>query len=186
MARLFTYGKLNRFATIPGQNHLPGTYFTAYGIQKGAGAFNNTSDNIEPGEIVEIVNSTTKGYSVKRATSSLTAVKAAIVVRDIMGVNIIDEGLFEEYAPGKPMTVVPATAESGWTITVPIVAGQTPALGGKVYVGLGTNGSIAGAIYAEEQGTDGVDSIELTDWTFASTSFTPTGSDSIAAVIQKD
>lgn len=185
MARLFTYGRLNKYATKPGTNHLPGTYFTAYGIQKGAAAVNISGETTEPGEIVEIVKSTEKSYIVKRATSSLTAAKAAIVLRDVMGVNIIQAGVFEEYAAGKIMTVVPASVSDGWSVSVPIVAGQTPAVGGKVYVGLGTNGTVLGGIYAAAQGSSGVDSIELTNWTFGSTKFTPTKSASIAAVIQK-
>lgn len=185
MARLFTYGKLKRVATQPGTNHLPGTYYTAYGVQYGAGAYNNTSNNIEPGEVVEIDQSTDKGYDVKRATSSLTAATAAIVLRDIMGVRAIEEGVFEDYVQGTAFTVVPASAPQGWSIVVPVVDDETPAVGGTVYVGLGTNDSVAGAIYASEQGVDGVDSIELTGWTFATTKFLPTGSTSYAVTIQK-
>lgn len=185
MARLFTYGKLKRVATQPGTNHLPGTYFTAYGVQYGAGAFNTTANNIEPGEVVEIVKSTDKGYSVKRATASLTAATAAIVVRDIMGVRAIEDGLFEEYLPGVPMTVVPASAPHGWAVSVSVVDDETPAAGGQVYIGLGTNDTILGGVYASAQGVDGVDSIELTDWTFAGAKFAPTDSSSYAVVIQK-
>lgn len=185
MARLFTYGKLKRVATQPGTNHLPGTYFTAYGVQYGAGAFNNTTDNIEPGEVVEIVKTSDKGYSVKRATADITAETAAIVLRDIMGVRAIEEGVFEEYVPGQPMTVVPATTPHGWAVSVSVVDGQTPAAGGTVYVGLGTGGTVLGGIYAAEQGAGGVDTVELTNWTFAGEKYAPTNSDSYAAVIQR-
>jgi len=185
MARLFTYGKLNKVATKPGQNHLPGTYYTAYGVQYGAGAFNNTSNDMEPGEIVEIDSTSDKGYSVKRATSSLTANTAAIVLRDIMGVRAIEDGVFENYEPGVPMTVVPATAPHGWSIVVPLVAAEDPSVGDAVYVGLGTNDTVLGGVYASAQGDGGADSIKLTDWTFASESFTPTDDDSLAVVIQK-
>lgn len=184
MARLFTYGKLKRVATLPGKNHLPGTYYTAYGIQYGAGAFNNTANDMEPGEIVEIDATSDKGYSVKRATSSLTADTAAIVIRDIMGVRAIEEGIFKDYKPGVPMTVVPASAPHGWAISVPLASGE-PSVGDAVYVGLGTGATTVGAIYATAQGDAGVDSIELTDWTFASTRFQPTDDDSYAVIIQK-
>lgn len=183
-ARLFTYGRINKYATVPGANHLPGNYYTAYGIQYGAGAVNLSSETTEPGEVVEIVKSTDKGYIVKRATSSLTAATAAIVLRDVMGVNTIQAGVFEEYAAGKIMTVVPASAPQGWSIVVPVVAGQTPAVGGTVYIGLGSGTSVLGAVYAAAQG-GGSDTVVLTDWTFATTSFTPTTDASIAAVIQK-
>lgn len=185
MARLFTYGRLNKVATIPGENHLPGTYFNAYGLQYGAGAFNVTSDSIEPGEIVEISTSTNKGYSVKRATASLTAATAAIVLRDVMGVNTIQDGVFEEYAPGKPLSIVPASAPQGWSISVPVVDGETPVVGNTVYVGLGTNGTVLGGVYASAQGTGGEDTIELTGWTFQTTKYQPTTSSSYAVVIGK-
>lgn len=185
MARLFTYGRLNKVATIPGKNHLPGTYFTAYGIQYGAGAFNVTANSMEPGEVVEIVGSTNKGYNVKRATASITAATAAILLRDVMGVRTIKEGVFEEYVPGTPMTCVPVSAPAGWSIVVPLVAGEVPVVGNPVFVGLGTNGTVLGGVYDAAQGAAGVDSIELTGWTFQSVSFTPTVGTSIAAVIAK-
>jgi len=183
-SRLFTYGRLNRTATKPGQNHLPGTYFTAYGIQYGAGAFNATTNDMEPGEPVEIVKSTAKGYSVKRATASITLATTAFVLRDVMGVRAIEEGVFEAYAPGQPMTVVPASAPAGWSFVVPLVAAEAPAVGGAVYIGLGTNSSVLGGVYAA-QPNSGTDTITLTGFTFASTSFVPTSDASIAAVIQK-
>lgn len=185
MARLFTYGNLKRVATQPGTNHLPGTYFTAYGVQYGAGAFNNTTDSMEPGEVVEIVKSSEKGYSVKRATASITADTAAIVLRDIMGVRAIEEGIFEEYVPSVSMTVVPASAPHGWGIAVPVISTATPAAGGQVYIGLGTGTTTLGGVYAAEQGVDGVDSIVLTGWKFAGAKYQPTTDASYAAIIQK-
>lgn len=185
-ARLFTYGKLKRTATKPGTNHLPGTYFTAYGVQYGAAAFNNTANNTEPGEVVEITASGDKGYTVKRATANLTVNTAAIVLRDVVGVRTIQAGVLEEYVANKvPITIVPATAAAGWSIVVPIVATETPAVGGAVYVGI--NGAAKlGAIYANAQGTNGANSIALTGWKFASTRFNPTtNTTSNCAVIQK-
>jgi hypothetical protein len=185
MGRLFTYGRLNKVATIPGANHLPGTYFNAYGIQYGAGAFNVSANSMEPGEIVEIEGSTDKGYKVKRATASITAATSAILLRDVMGVRSIQEGVFEEYIPGTPMTCVPASAPQGWSIVVPVVAGEVPVVGNTVYVGLGTNGTVLGGVYDSAQGSGGADSIALTGWTFQSLKFTPTSGASIAAVIGK-
>ena len=181
-ARLFTYGKLKRVATQPGTNHLPGTYFTAYGVQYGAAAFNNTANNTEPGEVVEITSSNDKGYTVKRATSSLTSNTAAIVLRDVMGVRTIQKGVLEEFVPNVPITVVPATAPQGWTIVVPITVNETAAAGGNVYVGLGTNNTVLGGIYANAQGS-GNDSVQLTGWKFQGTKFAPTDNASSYAVV---
>jgi len=184
-SRLFTYGKLKRIATQPGTNHLPGTFYSAYGIQYGASAFNNTANNTEPGEIVEIAASTDKGYAVKRATANITVNTAAIVVRDIMGVRSIANGVLEEFVPGVPLTVIPATAPNGWSIVVPIVANETAAAGGAVYIGLGTNNTVLGGVYANAQGS-GADTANMTGWTFGGAKFAPTtNASSYAVVIQK-
>jgi len=183
--RLFTYGKLKRTCTIPGANHLPGTYFTAYGVQYGAAAFNNTTNNMECGEPVEIVSSTDKGYNVKRATSSITEATGGIILRDVMGVRAIEAGVFKEYIPGQPMSFVPFSAPVGWSVVVPVVAAQTPAVGGVVYIGLGTGSSVLGGVYAAAQGSQGADSLALTNWKFASTSYVPTSDASICAVITR-
>jgi hypothetical protein len=184
MARLFTYGKLNRTATIPGNNFLPGTYFTAYGIQYGAGAFNTTTLSMEPGEVVEIVSASDKGYSVKRATSSITEATAGVVLRDVMGVRTIEAGVFEEYIPGVPMSFIPFSAPVGWSVSVPVVAGQTPAVGGTIYIGKGSGSSILGGVYAAAQG-GGSDTVALTNWKFASVKYTPTSDASLAAIITR-
>jgi len=184
MARLFTYGKLNRTCTIPGNNALPGTYVVAYGIQYGAGAFNTTTLSMEPGEFVEIVTSTDKGYSVKRATASITEATAGIILRDVMGVRAIQEGLFEEYLPGVPMSFVPLSAPVGWSIVVPVVAGQSPAVGGVVYIGKGSGSSVLGGVYAAAQG-GGSDTVALTNWKFSSVKYTPTSDASICAVVTR-
>ncbi len=184
-ARLFTYGRLKRVATLPGVNYLPGTYYSAYGIQYGAAAFNNTANNTEPGEIVEIAASTTKGYSVKRATNAMTANTAAIVVRDVIGVRSIAKGVLEEYTNQVPITIIPATAPHGWSVVVPVVANETPAAGGTVYVGI-NGAATVGAIYANAQGTNGANSIALTGWTFEGAKFAPTeNASSYVAVIKK-
>lgn len=181
--RLFTYGKINRYATIPGSNHLPGTYWNAYGVQYGASAFNATANNMEPGEPVEIVLSSDKGYSVKRLTTSATASSIGILVRDVLGVRTQEAGVFKEYVPGMPMTIVPASAPQGWSIVVPLASSQTPAVGGQVYVGTAsTANTTAGAIYTTNVNSE---CVTLTGWTFGSLKFTPTSDASLAVVIQK-
>ena len=185
MARLYTYGKLNRIINKPGQNALPGTYTSAQGVQFAQGAFKTTADAIEFGEVVELVSENAKGLGIKRATASLTANTAVIVVRDLVGVRTIQAGIAETVGDGVPFSAIKANSAHAWDIVVPVVAGETPAVGGAVYVGLGTNGTVLGGIYDSAQGAGGVDSIALTGWTFKSTTFTPTSSASICAVIGK-
>lgn len=185
MARLYTYGSLNRINNVPGKNALPGTYTSAQGIQFAQGAMKTTSDAIEFGEVVELVSENAKGLGVKRATSSITADTAVIVVRDLVGVRTIQAGVAETVGDGVPFSVVKANSAHNWDIVVPLVAGVTPAVGGAVYVGKGSNGTVLGGIYATAQGSGGADSIALTGWTFKSLKFTPTSSAGICAVIGK-
>jgi len=184
MARLFTYGKLNRHATIAGGNHLPGTYYGVWGIQYAAGAYNTTPDNaIEFGEVVEIVQSNDKAYGVKRATSALTLATAAITLRDIVGVQTQTIGTVEGPGTSKAFSVIPASAPTGWSVVVVLAASQTPAVAGLVYVGTATSvATVAGAIYTTDVGTE---CVALTGWTFGGTKFTPTNGVGICAVITK-
>lgn len=185
MARLYTYGILNRIASIPGINALPGTYVNAHGIQYGEGAFDaDATNDMEFGEPVEIASTNQKGVGVKRATSSLTAATLAFVIRDVVGVASVDQGNVEGPRAGVPMTIVKASTPNTWAFVVPLVAGITPAIGGKVYIGLGTNSTVLGGVYAAAQGSGGVDSIDSGLY-FQSLKFTPTSSTGICAWIGK-
>ena len=185
MARLYTYGILNRVANVPGIHALPGTYVTAQGVQYGQGAFDaDATNDMEFGEPVEITVENAKGIGVKRATSSLTAATLAFVVRDVVGVRTIQKGVAEKPSPDQPFTIVKASTPNTWDFVVPLVAGVTPAVGGAVYIGLGTNGTVLGGVYATAQGAGGVDSID-SGLKFKSLSYKPTSSAGICAWIGK-
>lgn len=185
MARLYTYGILNRVANVPGVHALPGTYVTAQGVQYGEGAFDaDATNDLDFGEPVEITAQTAKGIGVKRATSSLTAATLAFVIRDIVGVRTIQAGIAEKPSNDQGFTVVKASNPNSWDFVVPLVAGVTPAVGGTVYIGLGTNGTVLGGVYATAQGAGGADSID-SGLIFKSLKFTPTSSTGICAWIGK-
>lgn len=184
MARLYTYGRLNQKATLTGLA-LPGTYTIAHGVQYGEGALNVDASNvIEFGEPVEIVASSDKGTSVKRVTSSITAATLGFVIRDIVGVRVIQAGVAEGPNKQVPATIVKASAPSGWAVAVPLAASQTVALGGKAYIGKGSGSSVAGAVYATAQGSGGTDSID-SGWVFTSLKYKPTASSGEVAWITK-
>lgn len=185
MGRLYTYGILNRVINKPGVHALPGTYVAAHGVQYGQGAFDaDATNDVEFGEPVEITVENQKGIGVKRATSSLTAATLAFVIRDVVGVRSMDTKIAEKPSANLPFTVVKASAGAGWDFVVPLVAGVTPAVGGTVYIGLGTNGTVLGGVYATAQGSSGVDSID-SGLKFKSLKFTPTSSTGICAWIGK-
>lgn len=184
MARLYTYGRLNQKATLPGLA-LPGQYVIAHGVQYGEGAFDaDATNDVEFGEPVEITVSNERATGIKRVTSNITSATLAFVLRDIVGVRTIQAGVAE--APNKlvPASVVKASAPSGWAIAVPLAASQIPAVGGTVYIGKGTNSTVAGAVYATAQGNGGADSID-SGWKFASLKYKPTSSSGEVAWITK-
>lgn len=185
MGRLYTYGILNRVANKPGVHALPGTYVAAHGVQYGQGAFDaDATNNIEFGEPVEITVENQKGIGVKRATSSLTAATLAFVIRDVVSVRSMDDKIAEKPSPDQPFTVVKASSPTGWDFAVALAASQTPAAGGKVYIGLGTGSTVVGAVYATAQGAGGADSID-SGLIFKSTKFKPTSSTGEVAWIGK-
>lgn len=185
MGRLYTYGILNRVINKPGVHALPGTYVTAQGVQYGESAFDaDATNDIEFGEPVEIASQTAKGIGVKRATEALTAATLAFVIRDVVGVRSIQAGIAEKPSADQPFTVVKASNPNSWDFVVPLVAGVTPTVGGAVYIGLGTNGTVLGGVYATAQGSSGVDSID-SGLVFKSLKFTPTSSTGICAWIGK-
>lgn len=185
MGRLYTYGILNRVANVPGVHALPGTYVTAQGVQYGQGAFDADSTNdLEFGEPVEITAENAKGIGVKRVTSSITSSTLAFVIRDIVGVRTIASGVAEKPSNDQNMSVVKASTPNTWDFVVPLAASQTPSVGGTVYIGKGTNGTVAGAVYASAQGSGGADSID-SGLKFKSVKFSPTSSAGICAWIGK-
>ncbi len=185
MARLFTYGKLKRAATIPGL-HLPGTYTSAQGVQFGTSAIVDEAVDVEFGEVVAITGETDKGLKVKRATSTLLAslATAGVVVKDVIGQREIKAGFVNGAKAGAvvPITVVPLSAPKGWEIVIPV--GEAVAAGDPVFIGNGSKTSAkAGAGYKEQKDTTGC--LELTGYVYATASYKPTTSDSLCAVIKK-
>lgn len=184
MARLFTYGRLNQKATLPGLA-LPGQYVIAHGVQYGEGAIDvDATNDVEFGEPVEITASGDKGTGIKRVTSSIASTTLAFVLRDIVGVRTIQAGTVEAPHKSIPISVVKASAPSGWAIAVPLAGSQTPAVGGSVYIGKGSGSTVAGAVYATAQGSGGADSID-SGWKFASLKYKPTAGAGECAWITK-
>jgi len=184
MARLFTYGRLNQKATLPGLA-LPGSYTIAHGVQYGEAAFDaDATNDVEFGEPVEITVSNDKGTGIKRVTSSITAATLAFVLRGVVGIRSIQAGTVEAPHKTLPVTVVKAAAPSGWAIAVPLAASQTPAAGGAVYIGKGSNGTVLGGVYATAQGSGGADSID-SGWKFVGAKYKPTAGAGECAWITK-
>lgn len=172
MARLFTYGRLNDINTIPNKNALPGTLVGAWGANLVSPAYKG-ADTVEFGEIVAIDQvENAKGYKVSRLVTGTTAGKLGIIVRDVVGANFVGAGIVEAPKDTVPLSVIPLVGNVYFPVVGILASSQTPAVGGKVYVGKGTGSAVAGAIYTSAQG-GGSDSLD-TGWVFASLKFKPT------------
>lgn len=172
----FVYGALPR--TIKAKGYLPGHITSAFGPRYvAAGILKAGESPVEFGEFVELESNTSKSYIVKVVDTATTASQLGIIVRDVVGSSLLtnDEGDNNIVAfPKKnvPLSVFAQTSGNKGKIVAILAPSQTPAVGGVVYVGKGTNNTVAGALYTAEQGS-GADSI-ATDWKFASVKFQPT------------
>lgn len=173
----FVYGALPR--TIKAKGYLPGHITSAFGPRYvAAGILKTGTDAVEFGEFVELESNTSKSYIVKTVVAGTTADKLGVVVRDVVGHALLttDEGDNNIVAfPKKnvPLSIFAQTAGNKGKIVGILAPSQTPVVGNQVFVGKGTGGTVAGAIYTSAQGSEGVNSI-ATDWKFASLKFQPT------------
>lgn len=170
----FVYGSLPRVLKTKG--YLPGHITSAFGPRYvAAGILKTGTDAVEFGEFVELESNTAKSYIVKVVDDGTTAAQLGVVVRDVVGNSLLtsDEGDNNIIAYPKknvPLSIfVPTTGNKGKIVAF-LGASQTPAVGGAVYVGDGTNSTVAGALYT----TTGDGKLAATGWKFASTKFTPT------------
>lgn len=173
----FVYGSLPR--TLKQKGYLPGHITSAFGPRYVApGILKTGTDAVEFGEFVELESNTSKSYIVKIVDSGTTAAQLGVVVRDVVGGALLttDEGDNNIIAYPKknvPLSIFAQTAGNKGKIVAILAPSQTPAVGGQVFVGKGTGGTVAGALYTAAQGSEGVNSI-ATDWQFASLKFVPT------------
>lgn len=170
----FVYGALPR--TIKAKGYLPGHITSAFGPRYvAAGILKTGTDAIEFGEFVELESNTSKSYIAKIVDDGTTAAQLGVVVRDVVGNSLLtnDEGDNNIVAYPKknvPLSIFVPTAGNKGKIVAILGASQTPAVGGDVYVGDGTNSTVAGALYT----TSGTGKLAATGWQFASVKFQPT------------
>ena len=167
----FAYGSLPR--QLRQKGYLPGHITKAFGPRYVAAGIAKDGVNLEFGEIVELESQNSKGYVVKATGAATTADKIAVVVRDVVGFDAVGGGIVHTPKDNVTLSLFVPTAGNKGRI-VAILGGGTPAVGGDVFLGLGTGATTAGVLYAAAQGAAGVDTVALTNWKFASTRFAPT------------
>jgi hypothetical protein len=167
----FVYGSLPR--QLKQKGYLPGHITKAFGPRYVAAGIAKDGVAVEFGEFVELESQNSKGYVVNVVDASTALGTEAVIVRDVVGFDATGGGIV--HAPKDNVTLslfVPTEGNKGKIVA--ILGGGTPAVGGAVFLGLGTGATTAGVLYAAAQGAGGVDTLALTTWKFASTRFAPT------------
>lgn len=181
MARIFTYGKLERIATKPGRL-LPGSYNAAIGVDYTQAAMIADGNDVEFGEVVKITSSNKKSLVISRADDNLALANAGIVVRDVVGQRTIEAGLVEGVKANSkvPVSVIPMDAPQGWEVC--IVVAEDVVAGTAVRVGGGEGTTVAGAGY---KATTTTNTKAMTGWTYLTGAYQPTSGAGKCAIIKK-
>lgn len=174
--RLYEYGKVKD--VIRQNEWLPGRFASAWGVNLNAPAVIAPTLSVEYGEILEIAQNgvSSNAYTLTRVDSGTTSFGVLLRTTD-GGINM-EDGFIERPRVNTPHSVYPCDAPNYFMVAVPLVDGQTPTVGGTVYVSYNTDEE--GAVR-----TDSTSATALTGWTFASTKFQPTKSDDYVVLIQK-
>ena len=179
----FVYGSLPRQLRLVG--YLPGQITSAFGPRYvAAGIVSEGSDQVEFGEIVEILDNTAKGYVVGEIDANTDTVNTvAVVVRDVVGRDATGGGITAIPKRNVPLSLFVASEHNlGKVVAFLGEANDVPGVGNAVYVGIGTNNTVQGAVYVNDSNDVG-----STPFVFASTKFAPTTNPNAYAVqIQVD
>jgi len=176
MATLSTYG--NPKTVIRQNEWLWGRFATAWGVNLNAPVVAGSVD-IEYGKILKITQSGLNSNAYVGALPTDTAsLSYGVVLRTTDGQISMEGGFLERPRTNTPVSIYPLATANNFVVAVPLMAGQTPTIGNAVYVS--HNAGSEGAVR-----TDDTNARAITGWTFASTAYTPTTSDSLAVLIQK-
>ena len=173
----FEYGSLPR--VIKPKGFLPGHITKYFGPKYIASGYwkSELEDPAEYGEFVEVGDDTEKAYLTEPVDNETTADQLAVVVRDVAGAPRLQTGIIEGPKREVPLSLFIGSGSQKGKVVVILGEQETePEVGATVFVGRGTGATVAGTVYTTEQGADGVDSIEATNWKFAGTKFAPTTS----------
>ncbi len=176
MATLSTYG--NPKTVIRQNEWLWGRFATAWGVPLNAPVVVGNVD-IEYGKILSLTQSglNSNAYVGALVTNADNLVYG-VVIRTTDGQISMEQGFTERPRTNTPVSVYPLASPNAFVVAVPLMAGQTPTVGGAVFVS--HNAGSQGAVR-----TNDTNARALTGWVFASTAYTPTTSDSLAVLIQR-
>lgn len=183
MADKFGLGKPS--AIVKSKGHFPGQQYGTLATRLVVPGVPVANFNYGFGEIVKIVDNHEGTYSFRALTTDDTAVSLAVVMRDIVGGTAYDENVISKAKPNVAVSLWLLSEEQYGAIAVPCASITSVTVGGSVFVGLGTNGTVAGAVYGAAQGAAGVDSVALTGYTFRELPYQPSDTNAYAVIIGK-
>lgn len=130
-----------------------------------------TNYTYEFGEIVEIVGNDRTNYIVKPITSAtLATAKLGVIMKTLTGDTTIHGGIVVNGLPNVTLEIYLLDENLGGIGVACKGLAADVEIGGAVFVGNGTNGTVAGAVYAEAVSNGTI----ATDLVFKSKANTPT------------
>lgn len=132
------------------------------------------------GEIVKIVANYEKAYSFRALTTADTAEALAVVFRDQVGGTVYNDEIISSAKRNVACSLWLLNEDQYGGVVVP--AGEAIADGGAIFVGLGTGGKVAGAVYAT---ADGAHTVALTGFVAVGNSYAPSTTSALAVKIAK-
>lgn len=188
MADKFGFG--NGSAIVKRLGHFPGQQYGALGGRLVVPAMNtnstyDTEHQYGFGQIVKVLDFKEGAYQFRPMITSDNATKLAVIMRDIVGGNLLQDGPIPYGKSNVPVSLWLLEEEQYGSIAVPCAAIASVAVGGTPYVGLGTNGTVSGSVYGAAQGVGGADSVALTGFEFKTLPYQPSDTAAYAVIIGK-
>ena len=189
MADKFGFGNVSPIVKSIG--HFPGQQYSVLGPRLVVPGLNTDSSYDTEyqygfGEIVKILNYKEGAYQFRPMITGDNATMLAVIMRDMVGgVSPLTEGPIPYGKSNVPVSLYLLSEEQHSAISVPCASITAIAVGGTPYVGLGTNGTVAGSVYGAAQGIAGADSVALTGFEFKTLPYKPSDTSAYAVIIGK-
>lgn len=180
MADKFGLGKPSTIVKALG--HFPGQIYSVLGPTLQVPGVPASAYAYGFGEIVKIVDNHEGAYSFRAVTTSDTAVALAVVKRDQVGGTDPEANVISKAKSHLGVSLFLLSEEQHASIAVPCGSATSVAVGSQVYVGLGTNGKVAGSTYGA---SDSTHTLTLTGYEFKTLPFKPSDTDALVVIIGK-
>lgn len=185
MADKFGFGAVSPILKSLG--HYPGQQYSALATRIVVPGLETTNDYANYvftfGEIIKFYYREAT-YRVRPiASTDADTNNIAVIMRDVVGGTSYNEDIIVGPKRNVPFSLFVLNKEQYGAIAVVCSGTASVAVGGTPYIGLGTNGTVAGTVYGAAQGAAGADSLALTGWEFKTLPYEPSSTTAKAVVI---